>query len=89
MAILLSDLEKQLTTLQATALEAIANTQSLEALEQLRVDYLGKKGELSQILRGMGQLAAEERPAIGAAANVVKDAIQAKPIFKQHKFRHN
>ncbi len=78
MAISLSDLERQLATLQATALESIAKTETLVALEQLRVDYLGKKGELSLILRGMGQLAAEERPAIGAAANVVKDAIQTQ-----------
>ncbi|MCY7366754.1 MAG: phenylalanine--tRNA ligase subunit alpha, partial [Chamaesiphon sp.] len=78
MAIQLSDLEQQLATLQATALDAIAQTQSLEVLEQLRVDYLGKKGEISKILGGMGKLAAEERPAIGAAANVVKNAIQEK-----------
>ena len=74
----LSDLEQQLATLQATAQEAIAQAQTLEALEQLRVDYLGKKGEVSKILGGMGKLAPAERPAIGAAANVVKDAIQAQ-----------
>ena len=74
----LSDLQQQLATLQATAQDAIATTQTLEALEQLRVDYLGKKGEVSKILGGMGKLASEERPAIGAAANVVKDAIQAQ-----------
>ncbi|HHP7230283.1 MAG TPA: phenylalanine--tRNA ligase subunit alpha [Xenococcaceae cyanobacterium] len=49
---------------------------SLEELEQLRVKYLGKKGELSQILRGMGKLSAEERPTVGALANEVKEAIQ-------------
>jgi phenylalanyl-tRNA synthetase alpha chain len=74
----MSDLEQQLTTLQATALESIAQAQTLEALEQLRVNYLGKKGEISKILGGMGKLPPEERPAIGAAANVVKDAIQAQ-----------
>lgn len=72
----LDDLEQQLATLKATALNAIAQTQSLDELEQLRVNYLGKKGELSQILRGMGKLSVAERPAIGASANVVKDAIQ-------------
>ena len=74
----MSDLEQQLATLQATAQDAISQAQTLEALEQLRVDYLGKKGEVSKILGGMGKLPAEERPAIGAAANVVKDAIQAQ-----------
>jgi phenylalanyl-tRNA synthetase alpha chain len=78
MAILLSDLEQQLATLQATALGSIAQAQNLEELDQLRVNYLGKKGEVSKILGGMGKLPAEERPAIGAAANVVKDAIQAQ-----------
>jgi phenylalanyl-tRNA synthetase alpha chain len=74
----MSELEQQLATLQATALAAIAQAPTLEALEQLRVNYLGKKGEVSKILGGMGKLSAEERPAIGAAANVVKDAIQAQ-----------
>ncbi len=78
MATPLDNLKEQLTTLQTTALDSIAQAQTLEALEQLRVNYLGKKGEVSKILGGMGKLAAEERPAVGAAANVVKDAIQEK-----------
>jgi phenylalanyl-tRNA synthetase alpha chain len=78
MATPLDNLKEQLATLQATALDSIAQAQTLEAVEQLRVNYLGKKGEVSQILGGMGKLAAEDRPAIGAAANVVKDAIQAR-----------
>jgi phenylalanyl-tRNA synthetase alpha chain len=76
MSISLSDLEQQLTTLQTAATSAIAACLDLEQLEQLRINYLGKKGELPQILRGMGQLSAEERPAIGAVANQVKDVIQ-------------
>jgi phenylalanyl-tRNA synthetase alpha chain len=76
MSISLSDLEQQLITLQTVATSAIAICPDLEQLEQLRINYLGKKGELPQILRGMGQLAAAERPAIGAVANQVKDIIQ-------------
>jgi phenylalanyl-tRNA synthetase alpha chain len=76
MSISLSDLEQQLTTLQTAATSAIAACPDLEQLEQLRINYLGKKGELPQILRGMGQLSAEERPAIGTVANQVKDVIQ-------------
>ncbi len=76
MSISLNDLEQQLTTLQTAATSAIAVCPDLEQLEQLRVNYLGKKGELPQILRGMGQLSAAERPAIGAVANQVKDIIQ-------------
>lgn len=71
-----STIQEQLTELNTTALDAIASADSLDALEQLRVKYLGKKGELSQILRGMGKLSPEERPAVGSQANVVKEEVQ-------------
>jgi len=71
-----TQLETDLQSLQQEALGAIAVTTDLEALEQLRVNYLGKKGQLSLILRAMGKLNAEERPRIGAIANEVKDAVQ-------------
>jgi len=73
----LNELEAQLATLKQEATKAIAATDTLEQLEQLRVGYLGKKGQLSQVLRGMGQLAAEDRPRIGSLANVVKESLQA------------
>ncbi len=76
MSISLSDLEQQLTALQTAATTAIVACSDLEQLEQLRINYLGKKGELPQILRGMGQLSAEDRPAIGLVSNRVKDVIQ-------------
>ncbi len=71
-----SQLETQLIDLQKAAEGAISAVSSLDALEQLRVDYLGKKGELSQILKGMGKLDAGDRPRIGAVANDVKDVVQ-------------
>lgn len=71
-----SNLEQQLTQLQQTGLSAIATSASLDALEQLRITYLGKKGQLSQVLGGMGKLSAEDRPRIGALANDVKEALQ-------------
>ncbi|MBA6412833.1 phenylalanine--tRNA ligase subunit alpha [Parahaliea sp. F7430] len=46
-------------------------------LEQLRVDYLGKKGQITALLKGLGKLSAEERPAAGAQINVVKQELQA------------
>ena len=70
------ELETQLEALRADARGAIAAADSLEQLEQLRVNYLGKKGQLSQILRGMGKLSAADRPRIGALANEVKEALQ-------------
>lgn len=74
----LTDLEKQLQELDSESAVAIAAATTLEQLEQLRVAYLGKKGQLGLILRGMGQLPAEERPRIGALANTVKEALQGK-----------
>lgn len=74
----LNEIETQLATLREEATKAIAAADTLDQLEQLRVNYLGKKGELSQVLRGMGKLAAEDRPRIGAIANEVKEALQEK-----------
>jgi phenylalanyl-tRNA synthetase alpha chain len=72
----LNELETQLAALKEEATKAIALADTLEQLEQLRVSYLGKKGQLSGVLRGMGKLAPEDRPRIGALANVVKEALQ-------------
>ena len=71
-----TQLETDLQTLLQEAQTAIAVAQDLTHLEQLRVNYLGKKGALSLILKAMGKLSAEERPRIGAIANEVKEAVQ-------------
>jgi phenylalanyl-tRNA synthetase alpha chain len=73
-----TQIETELQTLQQEAQSAIASTNELDSLEQLRIHYLGKKGQLSLILKGMGKLSAEDRPRIGALANQVKDALQAQ-----------
>lgn len=72
----ISDIETQLTELRLAATEAIATAESLEKLEELRINYLGKKGQLSQVLGSMGKLSPEERPKIGAIANDVKQTLQ-------------
>ncbi|MCT7987582.1 MULTISPECIES: phenylalanine--tRNA ligase subunit alpha [Oscillatoriales] len=74
----LSDLENQLENLRQDAVGAVASVNTLDELEQLRVNYLGKKGQLSQILRGMGKLDAADRPRIGSLANEVKEALQGQ-----------
>jgi len=74
----LSQIETDLASLQKSALESIANLSDLESLEQLRVNYLGKKGQLSLVLRAMGQLGADDRPRIGSLANEVKEALQTQ-----------
>ena len=65
--------------LEPLANEARAAIEAAEdgaTLEQLRVDYLGKKGQITALLKGLGQLSAEERPAAGAKINVVKQELQ-------------
>lgn len=74
----LNQIETELATLKTEATKAIASADTLEQLEQLRVNYLGKKGQLSVVLRGMGKLTAEDRPRIGAIANDVKELLQDK-----------
>jgi phenylalanyl-tRNA synthetase alpha chain len=76
MTILLEDLEADVAKLKQEASRAIAAADTLASLDELKVAYLGKKGQLSQVLRGMGQLSASDRPRIGALANEVKEAIQ-------------
>ncbi|QIB64646.1 phenylalanine--tRNA ligase subunit alpha [Kineobactrum salinum] len=65
-----------LTPLAEEAKAAIAAAADSAALEQLRVDFLGKKGRLTELLKGLGKLSAEERPAAGARINVVKQELQ-------------
>ncbi len=58
------------------ALQAVADAADLKALDDVRVRYLGKKGELTSLLKGLGQLDAAERPAAGARINEAKDEVQ-------------
>jgi phenylalanyl-tRNA synthetase alpha chain len=71
-----ADLISQLEALLASAREAVGSASVERALEDLRVQFLGKKGELSQVLRGMGSLAAEERPRVGEVANRIRDEVE-------------
>jgi phenylalanyl-tRNA synthetase alpha chain len=64
-----------LAELREAALGEIAGVDSVDALETLRLKYLGRSGSLNQVLRGLGQLPSDERPAMGALANEVKGAV--------------
>src|SRR5204863_217661 len=70
-------LRADLAQLREAALAEIAAARTPAELEAIRVRYLGRKGSLNAVLRGLGALAATDRPALGALANQVKDAIQA------------
>ena len=64
-------------TLQKIKEEALAALAALDAdIEGLRIRYLGKKGELTAVLRGMGKLSPEERPIVGQIANEVRAQIE-------------
>jgi len=65
----------KIENLREEALEALQATPSLDQLADWRVKYLGRKGALTQLLRGVGQLPAEQRPAAGRAANEVKESL--------------
>jgi phenylalanyl-tRNA synthetase alpha chain len=66
-----------LKALQDEALTALAGAADAAALEAWRVGWLGRSGRLTGVLRGLGALAAEERRAVGAAANQTKGALEA------------
>ena len=67
---------EDLQSLAAVARTAIDGAEDGQSLEALRVEYLGKKGQVTALLKQLGKLSAEERPAAGAAINVVKQELQ-------------
>ncbi|MGO5358959.1 phenylalanine--tRNA ligase subunit alpha [Anaerofustis sp. LCP19S3_F7] len=71
-------MKDQLLNIQKEAKEKIQNLHSLEDLEKFRIEFMGKKGKLTSILRGMGGLSKEERPIIGKLANEVREAIESE-----------
>ncbi|MNZ34084.1 Phenylalanine--tRNA ligase alpha subunit [compost metagenome] len=73
--------------LKQEAVEQLSKVADAINLNDLRVKYLGKKGALTEILRGMGSLSAEERPVIGQVANDVRGAIEALIEQKQTEFQ--
>ena len=69
-------MKELLKELRERSLSAIAGAEDAEALDALRVQFLGKKGELTAILKQMGKLSAEERPVMGQLANEVRAAVE-------------
>ena len=69
-------MKETLERIRQEALSALEGTQAAQELEALRVKYLGKKGELTAVLKQMGRLSAEERPVMGQLANEVRASLE-------------
>jgi phenylalanyl-tRNA synthetase alpha chain len=80
-------MRERLEALRLEALRELEGVSGLQELNELRVKYLGKKGPLTEILRGMGALSAEERPVIGQVANDVRASIEEVIEQKQEAFQ--
>jgi phenylalanyl-tRNA synthetase alpha chain len=75
---MMNDLIAQLGRLEAEGGQAIDEAADAEALERLRVELLGRKGRLTAVLRGLGQMGPAERPRVGAEANRVKEVLASR-----------
>ena len=80
-------MKEQINQIKQNALAEISQTQELKTLNDVKVKYLGKKGELTSVLRGMGALSAEERPIIGSLVNEVRAEIENALNEKEEKFK--
>lgn len=74
-------MKDKLLEVKAKALENLSKVGDLKELDDVRVKFFGKKGELTALMKGMGKLSKEERPVIGQLANEVRSAIE-------HEFEH-
>ena len=81
-------MKEKLAKIKSMAEEALESAKSAEALEELRIRFLGKKGELTSVMKGMGALSPEERPRIGQLANEVRDFIGSE-LEKQKTYVPN
>lgn len=80
-------MKEQIEQIKVNALKEIEQAKDLKGLNEANVKYLGKKGELTAVLRGMGALSAEERPVIGSLVNVVRDELEGAISEKEEKFK--
>ena len=80
-------MKEKLAGIQQSAAEAVRNVASEADLQQERARFLGRKGELTAIMKGMGQLTAEERPIVGALANEVKVRLESLFSNRQEELR--
>ena len=80
-------MKEQIMQIKENAIAEINDAKDLRELNDLKVKYLGKKGELTSVLRGMGALSPEERPVIGELVNYAKSEIEILVSEKEEKFQ--
>ena len=71
-------MKEKLQQIKAAVTEALNEAEDLQSLENIRIKYMGKKGELTVVLKGMGGLSPEERPVIGALANEIRQTLEGE-----------
>ncbi len=81
-------MKEQIEQIEENAIKEIELSQEIKNLEQIKVKYLGKKGELTAILRGMGAISAEERPIIGSLVNEVRERIEIAFAKKEEELKN-
>ena len=77
----------EIEKIKENSLKEIKNCENEKNLSDLKVKYLGKKGELTAVLRGMGKLSPEERPIIGSLVNQVRDELEEEISKKEKEFK--
>lgn len=80
-------MKEQIENIRKLAKQEIEHTMDLQTLNDVRVKYLGKKGELTAVLRGMGAVSPEERPVIGELVNIVRDELEQLIIKREETFK--
>jgi phenylalanyl-tRNA synthetase alpha chain len=80
-------MKDKLSKIEAAALQSATEAVTETELQQIRARYLGRKGEITAVMKGMGQLSSEERPLVGALANEVKDRLEAAFAERQEGLR--
>ncbi|MBR1802561.1 MAG: phenylalanine--tRNA ligase subunit alpha [Clostridia bacterium] len=81
-------MQEQIEKIKQHALQEIASAEDAKGLDEARVKYLGKKGELTLILRGMGGISPEERPVIGSLVNQVRDELETSIKERENYFEN-
>ncbi len=80
-------MKEEIAKIKENSLKEISESKDLKTLGDLKVKYLGKKGELTLVLRGMGKLSPEERPVIGSLVNQVRDELNKLVEEKEEELK--